>query len=69
MAFAGYQAASTSILKLLAGGIAVKPGLPTLVLAMTAITKGVMYYAILQLSQKHKVQHCMPQHKITLPMS
>ena len=52
MAFAGYQAASTSILKLLAGGIAVKPGLPTLVLAMTAITKGVMYYAILQLSQK-----------------
>jgi len=39
MAFAGYQAASTSILKLLAGGIAVKPGLPTLVLAMTAITK------------------------------
>jgi len=53
MAFAGYQAASTSILKLLAGGIAVKPGLPTLVLAMTAITKGVMYYAILQLSQKN----------------
>ncbi|ACI16968.1 cation transporter [Coprothermobacter proteolyticus DSM 5265] len=52
MAFAGYQAASTSILKLLAGGIAVKPGLPTLVLVMTAITKGVMYYAILQLSQK-----------------
>jgi len=52
MAFAGYQAASTSILKLLAGGIAVKPGLPTMVLVMTAITKGVMYYAILQLSQK-----------------
>jgi len=52
MAFAGYQAASTSIFKLLAGGIAVKPGLPTMVLVMTAITKGVMYYAILQLSQK-----------------
>lgn len=52
MAFAGYQAASTSIFNLLAGGIAVKPGLPTMVLVMTAITKGVMYYAILQLSQK-----------------
>lgn len=52
MAFAGYQAASASISRLLAGGVAVEPGLPTLVLAMTAITKGVMYYAILQLSQK-----------------
>ena len=52
MAFAGYQAASASISKLLAGGIAVKPGLPTLVLVITAITKGFMYYTILQLSQK-----------------
>lgn len=52
MAFAGYQAAYTSISKLLAGGVAVQPGWPTLVLVVTALTKGLMYYAILQLANK-----------------
>lgn len=52
MAFAGYQAAYTSISKLLAGGVVVQPGWPTLVLVVTAITKGLMYYTILQLANK-----------------
>jgi cation diffusion facilitator family transporter len=52
MTFAGYEAARTSIVKLLAGGLAVQPGWPMAVMAKTATVKGFMYYSIVKLSER-----------------
>ncbi|WP_018963568.1 cation diffusion facilitator family transporter [Coprothermobacter platensis] len=52
MGFAGYEAARTSIIKLISGGVMVQPGWPSLVMLLTATTKVFMYYALLRFSQK-----------------
>ena len=46
MAFAGYQAARASIIRFQSGGLAVDPGLPTLVLVASAIIKFGMFWII-----------------------
>lgn len=46
MAFAGYEAARTSIGRFLQGGMAVEPGLPTLVLLASAAIKAGMFWYI-----------------------
>ena len=46
MAFAGFEAARASIARFLAGGLAVDPGLPTLVLLASAAIKLGMYFRI-----------------------
>jgi cation diffusion facilitator family transporter len=46
MAYAGYEAAGASVERFLAGGRAVEPGLPTLVLLASAAVKAGMYVAI-----------------------
>uniref|UniRef100_A0A7C4KJA5 Cation transporter n=1 Tax=Anaerolinea thermolimosa TaxID=229919 RepID=A0A7C4KJA5_9CHLR len=52
MAFAGYEAARASIQRFLAGGLAVEPGLPALVLFVSAAVKVGMFYRIRFLSKK-----------------
>ncbi len=52
MAFAGYEAARASITRFLEGGLAVEPGLPTLVLIFAAAVKVGMFYAIRRIAQK-----------------
>ncbi|GAP06007.1 cation diffusion facilitator family transporter [Anaerolinea thermolimosa] len=52
MAFAGYEAARASIQRFLAGGLAVEPGLPALVLFVSAAVKVGMFYRIRSLSKK-----------------
>lgn len=46
MAYAGYEAGRAAIERFLSGGIAVEPGLPTLVLLCSAVLKAGMYLAI-----------------------
>lgn len=46
MAFAGYEAARASINRFIEGGLAVNPGLPTLVLLASALIKAGMYLRI-----------------------
>lgn len=52
MAIAGFEAARTSIDRLLQGGMAIEPGLPTIVLLASAATKLGMYYAIRRIAKK-----------------
>jgi len=54
MAFAGYEAGRTSIERFIQGGMAVEPGLPTMVLIFSAITKVGMFYAIKKIAQTVK---------------
>ncbi|MCD6345148.1 MAG: cation transporter [Anaerolineae bacterium] len=51
MAFAGYEAAQAAVGRFLSGGLAVEPGLPTLVLLASAALKAVMYLAIRRIAQ------------------
>jgi len=51
MAFAGYEAGRTSIERFIEGGLAIEPGLPTLVLIFSAITKVGMFFAIKKIAQ------------------
>jgi cation diffusion facilitator family transporter len=46
MAFAGFEAARAAIVRLIEGGIAVQPGLPTLVLVVSAVIKAGMFFRI-----------------------
>jgi cation diffusion facilitator family transporter len=46
MAFAGFEAARAAIERLISGGLAVEPGLPMLVLVVSAVIKAGMYYRI-----------------------
>jgi cation diffusion facilitator family transporter len=46
MAFAGFEAARAAVERLLAGGLAVDPGLPTLVLVISALIKAGMFLRI-----------------------
>jgi len=52
MAFAGFTAAQTSIERLIEGGMAVDPGLPTIVLLTSAAIKLSMYYSIRRIAVK-----------------
>jgi len=52
MAFAGYEAGSTSIERFLAGGLAVEPGLPTLTLIFSALLKVGMFYSIKKIARQ-----------------
>jgi cation diffusion facilitator family transporter len=52
MAFAGFEAARTSIDRLLQGGLAIEPGLPTIVLLASSATKLGMFYAIQRIAKK-----------------
>lgn len=52
MAFAGYEAGRTSLERFLEGGLAVEPGLPTLVLIFSAAVKVGMFYAIRKISRQ-----------------
>lgn len=52
MAYAGYEAGSTSIERFVQGGLAVEPGLPTLTLIFSALLKVGMFYAIRNISRQ-----------------
>ena len=52
MTFAGYEAIRTSIQRFVEGGIAVEPGLPTLVLLFSAATKTAMFFAIRKIANQ-----------------
>jgi len=52
MAYAGYEAGSTSIERFVQGGLAVEPGLPTLTLVFSALLKVGMFYAIRKIAQQ-----------------
>ena len=52
MGFAGYEAARASIERFIAGGMAVEPGLPTLVLVFSAAVKAGMYYFIRRIAEQ-----------------
>jgi cation diffusion facilitator family transporter len=52
MAFAGFTAAQTSIDRLIEGGMAVAPGLPTVVLLTAAAMKLAMFYSIRRIASE-----------------
>lgn len=52
MAVAGYEAGRTSIERFLEGGLAVEPGLPTLVLILSALVKVGMFYVIRKVARQ-----------------
>jgi cation diffusion facilitator family transporter len=52
MAFAGFTAAQTSIDRLIEGGMAVAPGLPTIVLLTAAAMKLAMFYSIQRIASE-----------------
>lgn len=52
MAFAGYEAGRNSIMRFLEGGLAIEPGLPSVVLIFSAAVKVGMFYAIRNISRK-----------------
>ncbi len=52
MAYAGYEAARASVMRFLEGGLAVAPGLPALVLFVSAGLKAGMYVAIRRIAQR-----------------
>lgn len=52
MGFAGFEAARTSVERFVAGGLAVEPGLPTLVLLASAAVKVGMFLVIRRLAQR-----------------
>lgn len=52
MGFAGYEAARVSLVRFMAGGLAVDPGLPTLVLLASAAVKAYMFYIISKIARE-----------------
>ena len=52
MAFAGFEAARTSITRFIAGGTVIEPGLPMLVLVFSALTKTGMFFSIRGLARQ-----------------
>jgi cation diffusion facilitator family transporter len=52
MGFAGYEAARASIERAISGGLAVEPGLPTLVLIFSAAIKAAMYWFIRRIAEQ-----------------
>jgi cation diffusion facilitator family transporter len=52
MAFAGFEAARAAVERFLSGGLAVEPGLPTLVLVVSALAKAGMFLRIRWIAQK-----------------
>ncbi|PKO12529.1 MAG: cation transporter [Chloroflexi bacterium HGW-Chloroflexi-10] len=52
MTLAGYQAAKAAISRMLAGGLAIDPGLPTLILLAGAVIKLGMFYFIRNIGKK-----------------
>jgi len=52
MAFAGYEAARAAIERFMAGGAAIEPGLPTLVLLLSALVKAGMFVVISRIARK-----------------
>jgi cation diffusion facilitator family transporter len=52
MAFAGFEAARAAIVRLIEGGISVQPGLPTLVLVISAVIKAGMFLRIRWISRQ-----------------
>jgi len=50
MAFAGYEAGRASLERFLAGGMAIEPGLPTIVLIVSVAVKLAMFYAITKIA-------------------
>lgn len=51
MGFAGFEATRTSVERFIGGGLAVEPGLPTLVLLFSAAAKVGMYFAIRRIAE------------------
>jgi cation diffusion facilitator family transporter len=54
MAFAGFEAARASLIRFQSGGLAVEPGLPSLVLIASAAIKAGMYWFILGIARQVK---------------
>jgi cation diffusion facilitator family transporter len=54
MAFAGFEAARASLIRFQSGGLAVEPGLPSLVLVASAAIKAGMYWFILGIARQVK---------------
>ena len=54
MSFAGFEAARASLVRFQSGGLVVNPGLPTLVLIVSAITKAGMFYQIRKVARQVK---------------
>ncbi|MHB0922379.1 MAG: cation diffusion facilitator family transporter [Bellilinea sp.] len=52
MAFAGYEAGRTSLERFIEGGLAVEPGLPSLVLIFSAAVKVGMFFAIRKIARQ-----------------
>jgi len=52
MAFAGYEAASTSFVRFQSGGLAVEPGLPSIVLLASAFVKAGMFFFISSIAKR-----------------
>lgn len=52
MTFAGFEAARASLMRFLQGGLAVEPGLPLLVLLVSAALKAVMFIAIRRIATR-----------------
>ncbi len=51
MTFAGYEAAKTAVVRFVEGGLAVEPGLPTLVLLASAGIKAWMYFSMRRIAE------------------
>ncbi|HNT76689.1 MAG TPA: cation diffusion facilitator family transporter [Anaerolineae bacterium] len=52
MTFAGYEAGRASVVRLLAGGLAVEPGWPTLALLGSALLKGAMFLSVRAIARR-----------------
>lgn len=52
MTLAGYEAGRTAIERFINGGTAIDPGLPTVVLILSAVIKVGMYFAILRIARR-----------------
>jgi cation diffusion facilitator family transporter len=52
MAFAGFKAAQTALVRFLEGGLAVEPGLPVVVLIASALVKVGMFFVIRKLAKE-----------------
>lgn len=52
MGIAGYEAGRTAIIRLINGGAAIDPGLPTIVLILSAVIKAGMYAAMMRIARE-----------------
>jgi cation diffusion facilitator family transporter len=52
MTIAGYEAGRTAIMRMISGGAAIDPGLPTIVLIISAVVKIGMYIAMMRIARR-----------------